>query len=707
MRKQNSTFKTAFLSEAGSALENNDYFAFVELERCGCYVIADGLNEQPGSKSAKLAIETVLTAFQEHPSMKKRALLSYIKAADRALREADNRERLKASVMIVVTDYEKVRYAYAGNTRLRLYRNGSVREQSRDTSLSSDIGRKEKLSEDILEGHEERNNLYSYVGKGKGFSPVISGKIKLEKGDILALYTRGIWENLDGGELDDVFSEAKDDPKECLDNIEDLLLSRQPKVLENYTFAAVFVEKVFLDPERKKKIQRIVVLCAVVLVVILLIVAAVWFLQRRRERLMEDMSRKYLDAIEYIQDGNFTRAKEEGQEALEYAEKLRDKKYIQEISDYLKLIEAVNVADEDYEEGKYKEAQDKYATAKERSRYTDHAADDYIDEKLEAVTSYLSVYDYIWMGDLLAEQGDYDRAEEKYLQARNLASGVYFEDGRKEAKEALEELYESRLKAEEEKVQAAEEKAAMEIGAVQSASEGDKAFAEGDYDGANAYFTMALEKYQELEDSVHAQLIQSKIDSCVRKAAEKQEKAQRAESYIAAGKEQGTAGNLLEAKKQYLFAKNIYKELGMDDKVTEVDGLMEILEVDMAEEAAEQAAQEAEREAAEKAAREAAEKELQETAEEALQEITEESLWETAGEAIQEAAEEAVQERAADRLMEMGEVDMAEEEAEREAREAAEKELHETAEEALRETAEGETGRTTRRTESQEERDGG
>ena len=31
MRKQNSTFKTGFLSEAGSELENNDYFAFVEL----------------------------------------------------------------------------------------------------------------------------------------------------------------------------------------------------------------------------------------------------------------------------------------------------------------------------------------------------------------------------------------------------------------------------------------------------------------------------------------------------------------------------------------------------------------------------------------------------------------------------------------------------------------------------------------------------
>ena len=248
MRKQNSTFQSAFISEAGSELQNNDYFAFVELEEYACYVVADGLNDLPDTESAKLAIETALLSFQEHPSMRKNALLSYIKAANRALCKADQKERLKASVMIVVTNYEAFRYVYAGNTRLRLYRNGNKKEQSRDTSLSSDLGKEKNLSEDMLAKHEERNNLYAYVGQGDRFKPVVSKKIKLENGDILALYTRGIWENLDGGELDDVFSEAKDDPKESLNDAEELLLSKQPKTLENYTFAAVFVDKVFTDP---------------------------------------------------------------------------------------------------------------------------------------------------------------------------------------------------------------------------------------------------------------------------------------------------------------------------------------------------------------------------------------------------------------------------------------------------------------------------
>ena len=135
MRKQNSTFKTAFISEAGSGLENNDYFAYVELVQYACYVIADGLNDLPDSKSATLATQAIILAFEEHPSIKKQTVFSLLKTANRALVKADSREKLKASVTVIVTDYAKVRYGYAGNTRLRFYRDGTVKEQTTDMSL--------------------------------------------------------------------------------------------------------------------------------------------------------------------------------------------------------------------------------------------------------------------------------------------------------------------------------------------------------------------------------------------------------------------------------------------------------------------------------------------------------------------------------------------------------------------------------------------
>lgn len=587
MRKQNSTFQTSFISEAGSELANNDYFAFVELDKYACYVIADGLNDLPDPESARLATQTVILAFQAHPSMKKADLLSYLKESNRMLCKADSRERLKASITVVVTDYAKVRYAYAGNTRLRLYRDGNVKAETKDMSLGRDIGREKQLPEDVLARHEERNNLYSYLGQGSGFKPFISGKIKLVNGDILAMYTRGIWEHLDSGELSDVFAEAKENPRECLDNAEDLLLSRQPRELENYTFASVFVNKVFLDPNRKRRIKKIVIISVVIIVVIAVISVVLWLFYRQRQKQMDEMNRRYSNTIEYIQDHNYLRAKEECSEALKVAEKLKDKKRIQDISDYQKLIEAVNTADDDYSSGEYEKAQVNFVTAKERSRFADHVADEYIDKQLGKITDYLSVFDYIQLGDALAAGGDYERAEEKYLAAKSLATRSYFEDGRKDAMEALEAMYTARGKDEESDTREAKEKASDETGAAGLASEGDKAFAEGDYEGAKVFYTMALEKYQSLGDTAHAELLQTKIGSSGQKSEENKQKEQQAADYVAAGREQEAAGDKLEAKKQYLFAKNVYKEIKLDDKVTEVDGLIAVLETTMEKDKAE------------------------------------------------------------------------------------------------------------------------
>lgn len=578
MRKQNSTFRTAFLSEAGSGLGNNDYFAFVELEQYACYVVADGLNDLPDAESAGLAVQTIILAFQERPSMKKQAVLSYLEAANKALSKAEGRERLKASVTVVVTDYAKIRYGCAGNTRLRLYRDGLVKEQTEDMSLGSDLVREKELPKDALSRHEQRNNLQMYLGQGAGFVPEVSKKLKLANGDILVLYTRGIWENLDTGELDDVFSEAREEPMESLDNVEDLLLSRQPKELENYTFAAIFVDKVFLDPNKKRRIKKIVTIAVTVLVIVAAISLVAFLFFRQRQKQIEEMDLKFSNTIEYIQDNNYLRAKDECSAALKLAEKLHDKKQIQEISDYQKLIEAVNAADDAYNGKKYQKAQTGYVTAKERSRYADRIADRYVDRQLTNITNYLSVFDYIQLGDTLTAQGDYDRAEEKYLRAKSLATQTYFEDGRKEAMDALNALYTSRDKAEETDQKQAKEKASNETGAAGLGAEGDKAFAEGDYESAKTYYAMALEKYQALNDTAHAQLIRTKIDSSGQKADENKQKEKQADDYVSAGKDQEDAGNKLEAKKQYLFAKNLYKEMKMDDKVTEVDGLIDVLE---------------------------------------------------------------------------------------------------------------------------------
>ena len=223
MRKQNSEFLTAFISEASRKIKNTDYFGFVELDNYACYVIADGITNMREALGAKAAISAVIDAFQREPGISKRKIKGYLKSANRELLQGKSYEKQKASVTAVVTDYVKFRYGHVGNTRLRLYREGRCILATSDMSLSQDMVQEGAITQDKVARHEERNNLYAYLGR-EHFKPFVSKKKKLCNGDIITLYTRGIWENVDEGELADVFLEAGNEPMEECDKVEDLLL---------------------------------------------------------------------------------------------------------------------------------------------------------------------------------------------------------------------------------------------------------------------------------------------------------------------------------------------------------------------------------------------------------------------------------------------------------------------------------------------------
>lgn len=572
MRKQNSDFRTAFISEAGNQLKNNDYFGFVEMDEYACYVIADGITDQPGTDSARLAIETVILHFQENPSLSKRCMRRLIREANRALVNRESYRRQEASLTVILTDYCRFRYGYLGNTRLRMYRGGQMFLQTRDMSLTRDLADREQIPKDVLQEHEERNNLYSYLGQRR-VKPYISKKIKLLDTDILTLYTRGIWENVDEGSLDDVFSQADNEVQGPLDNVEELLLSGQPENLENYTFAAVFVNKIYSDPQRAKKRKKIIILSIVAAVVIILIICLCIFFYRRKQRRITDMNYYFTNTVEYVNTGNFIRAKEECEKSAELADKVRDDAMRSRLQEYLFVIETVILGDESFSQGEYNEAAEYYRSASERTRYADLIGSDYMDAKLDRIADYLAVTDYITLGDSLMEKGDYERAEEKYLSAKKLASSIHDTEGKEAAMTALEKLYAEWEQAREEQEQIADAQAKEEVSAAELIASGDRACLEQDFVGAKVYYTMALTKYQELGDAVNEIYVNQKIATVEGKLAEQEEKREKAEDLEQQAAQAQSDGDLWGAKSMYLQAKSLYLELKSDTDVERLTNL--------------------------------------------------------------------------------------------------------------------------------------
>ncbi len=579
MRKQNSEFLTAFTSEASNDIKNTDYFGFVELDDYACYVIADGIDDQLEALSARLAVTAATNAFLEAPSMGRRTVKRCLRAANKALLEAKSKTRLKASVLIVLTNYVKLRYGQAGNIRLRLYRNGFLQHASADQSLTMDLVREEKVPRDKVAEHIERNNLYTYLGQEKDFRPYVSKKIKLTNSDAVALYTRGVWEHVDEGELKDLFADATDQPGETVDSMEDLLLSRQPGDLQKYTFAVIFANKLFVDPNRKRKIRRIIMVIVPVIAVIAVLGVLLLVRHNRREDKKAQLQLAYTDTIEYIQMNNYTRAGETCGNACSLAEELKDRVMQAELGSCRKLIEAVQTAQGFLDAEDYAEAQRAFLEASKQAAYVDNLGLDYIKDKLELTAGYLSVYDLIYLGDSLTQNLQYDRAEEKYLEAKAQALKLYFDSGRSAAIEALEKLYEEQKALAEAEEEARQEQLATEEAGVSFIAQGDVAFAQGDYGSALVYYTSAMQKYEQLKDEVQKEALQAKLDATAQKMADQDKLAAEAEGYLNQAAEAMAAGDYSNARKYYLLARDVYATLKDEEGLGEVSRRMEMLDI--------------------------------------------------------------------------------------------------------------------------------
>lgn len=559
MRKQNSKFRSLYLSSQGTQLNNNDYYGSAEGDHCACYVVVDGLgsggSEDP---SARLAAEAVIEAFNDRPSIGRAALYLYIQKAHAVLSNYHSRQELTASITVVVTNYKKVRVAHLGNSRFSLFRKGALYKSTKDHSLSWEMMEEGEISKDIIARHEERNNLSRYLGQRGLAHPEVSRKIKLQDGDVLALYTSGFWENCDEDDLLAQITDAGDDPQKALENAEEVLLDDlpDPENVDNYTLGLVYVDKVYSDPvkaQRRKKIIKIVVIVAIVLLVVGLVLFF-WLRGRRIKR--EKMEAAYTSGIEYIMDENYVRSKEELDAAYELAGDLRDSGRQAEIDEFRRMVEAVVSADDLLDAGSYSDAQAAYLRARSRSRYTDNVAESYLSRRLEQAAGYLNVRDYIALGDTLAGQGNYDSAEEKYLQARSLASKLYDSEGKQDALDALDRLYEKM----QEEVDAANDQAAAETIAAEYIVLGDNAVKEGDLTAAEMYYTLAKEQYTELGNEAVLTAIEARLDAVAVKRAENEGLIASAESYVAEGDTLMAQKKYADAKRKYILARTIYSD---------------------------------------------------------------------------------------------------------------------------------------------------
>lgn len=489
MRKENSDFKTSFLSEAGSFMQNKDYFAYAELDDVACWVAVKGLDSDQEINSAELAVKGILEKFMEKPSMSRKRIKKYIKNAQAVLQAQSLRVRLKASIIMVVSDYSKMIYAVAGNSRLYHFRNGIVTYKSNDQSLADELVNDRNRSLDISH-HEERNNLLNYLGKPSNFQPYISKKMKLMDGDVLLLCTAGFWEEVSEIEMADALESVKD-PEQYTELLEEVLLSRQRKVVNNYTMAAIFVNKVYQETN-KKKMKYIKMIAAALIVTLIVGGSTIYYQAKQAKKLAEltvEMKEHEKTGNLNFQDGNYADALLEYSEGRNAAKKLKDPVHRKLLAKKLRVTQLIINGDKASEEGQFSEAMEHYEKANKEGKLIKDFGKEVIEERIANMDSIVQIVEAIKDGDFRFEAEDYNGALQIYQKARKKALAVAF-TGEEQIKTKIEET--------EEKI-AELKKAQKQLQAEGLEKSGDQSYARLDYGKAIESYTLAQEIYQETE----------------------------------------------------------------------------------------------------------------------------------------------------------------------------------------------------------------
>jgi serine/threonine protein phosphatase PrpC len=241
-------FETATLSAPGGRMDNEDYLGYRMVEASGCWALADGLGGHRGGQIAsRLAVDAAIASFEENPSISGEALDAHLIRANRAVldRQAAEAEltHMRTTMIVLIASTEAAMWSHAGDSRLYWFRDGKVREQTRDDSVPQRLVDAGEISADQIRFHEDRSRLLNSVG---GREEVVRSNRAMpgapEPGDAFLLVSDGFWEAVTEPEMENDFG-ASASSEEWIRAMEQRVKERASADHDNYSAIAVRVLK--------------------------------------------------------------------------------------------------------------------------------------------------------------------------------------------------------------------------------------------------------------------------------------------------------------------------------------------------------------------------------------------------------------------------------------------------------------------------------
>lgn len=189
----------------GGRPTNQDRVAYCYSSEAVLLVLADGMGGHlHGEIAAEIAVRITLSRFEREAKPRigepKEFLTDSLLAAHRAIEDyaVTNGmvESPRSTFVACLVQNETAYWIHAGDSRLYLFRRGSLIGRTRDHSRVQHLVDAGVISARLAATHPDRNKIYSCVGGPMMPHFDISGDTPLQQGDVFILSSDGFWGEL-------------------------------------------------------------------------------------------------------------------------------------------------------------------------------------------------------------------------------------------------------------------------------------------------------------------------------------------------------------------------------------------------------------------------------------------------------------------------------------------------------------------------------
>ncbi|MBF0538554.1 MAG: serine/threonine-protein phosphatase [Nitrospirae bacterium] len=190
-------------THVGGRSENQDNWNAVTDEQNGryCFVVADGLGGYKGGQLAsQIAVNTVTEYFARiNEDNVSKELTNAMLAAHNAIKEKSasdqNLRNMQSTCVVVVILGDKIFWAYVGDSRLYIYRQGQPLYKSKDHSVVQLLVDMGEVTPEAVKDHPDRNRVLRTLGMPEELKPAVyTNGIPLQSGDYILICTDGFWQ---------------------------------------------------------------------------------------------------------------------------------------------------------------------------------------------------------------------------------------------------------------------------------------------------------------------------------------------------------------------------------------------------------------------------------------------------------------------------------------------------------------------------------